>query len=37
MANVEDAFNISLDTDDIINFGTIKKGMTILKKYGVKF
>lgn len=37
MSELEDAFNISLETDDIVNFGTFKKGMEILEKYGVKF
>ena len=34
---LEDAFNISLDTDDIIDLSSFEKGQEILAKYDVKF
>lgn len=39
VAAIEDAFDIMLDTDDIIDFNSYKKGKEILAKeeYGVKF
>ena len=39
IAAIEDAFDIMMDTDDIIDFSSYKKGMEILSKeaYGVKF
>ena len=37
VAAIEEAFNITMETDDIINFGSYKKGLEILTKYGVKF
>lgn len=35
MAALEDAFDIMLDTDDIIDFSSYEKGKEILKKYDV--
>ena len=35
MAALEDAFDIMLDTDDIIDFSSYEKGREILKKYDV--
>jgi len=35
MAALEDAFSIELDVDDIIEFSSFKKGITILAKYNV--
>ena len=35
MSELEDGFNISIDTDDIIDFSSFKKGIQILKKYKV--
>ena len=35
MSDLEDGFNISIDTDDIIEFSSFKKGIQILKKYKV--
>ena len=32
---IEDAFDIMMDTDDIIDFSSFKKGIEILKKYDV--
>lgn len=36
MAAIEDAFDIMLDTDDIVNFSSYEKGKEILKKYDVE-
>lgn len=36
MAAIEDAFDIMLDTDDIIDFSSYEKGKEILKKYDVE-
>ena len=36
IAALESAFGITMDTDDIINFSSYKKGMEILAKYGVQ-
>lgn len=36
MAALEDAFDIMLDTDDIIDFSSYEKGKVILKKYDVE-
>ncbi len=35
ISELEDGFNISIDTDDIIDFSSFKKGMEILKKYKI--
>lgn len=36
MAALEDAFDITLEMDDIIDFGTYLSGIETLKKYGVE-
>ena len=36
IAAIEDAFDIVLDTDDIITFDSFEKGKEILKKYEVE-
>ena len=36
VAALEDAFGISLDTDDIVDFSSYHKGVEILKKYKVE-
>lgn len=36
IAALEDAFDIMLDTDDIIDFSSYEKGKEILKKYEVE-
>ena len=36
MSALESAFSITLDTDDIIDFSSFKKGKEILKKYKVE-
>ena len=35
ISELEDKFSISIDTDDIIDFSSFKKGIQILKKYKV--
>ena len=37
MAAIEDAFDIMLDTDDIIDFNSYETGKEILKKYNIQF
>ena len=36
IAALEEEFKISIETDDIIEFSSFKKGMSILKKYNVE-
>lgn len=36
IANLEDAFDIMLDMDDIIDFSSFEKGKEILRKYDVE-
>lgn len=33
---IEDAFDIMMDTDDILDFSSYAKGLGILEKYGVE-
>lgn len=35
MSALEDGFKISIDTDDVIDFSSFKKGIQILKKYKI--
>ena len=35
ISDLEEGFNISIDTDDIIDFSSFKKGIQILKKYKI--
>ena len=37
VATIEEKFNITIDTDDIVDFSSFKKGVEILKKYEVTF
>ena len=37
MAALEEIFDISLETDDIVDFSSYQKGKEILKKYKVNF
>jgi len=37
IANLEDAFNIMIETDDIIDLSSFEKGKEILAKYDVDF
>ncbi len=36
VAALEEAFDITFETDDIIDFSSYKKGKEILSKYGIK-
>lgn len=36
IAELEDTFDIMMDTDDIIDFNSFEKGIEILKKYDVE-
>jgi acyl carrier protein len=35
IAELEEAFNIMIETDDILDFGSYLKGFEIVKKYGI--
>ena len=35
MSGLEEGFGIAMDTDDIVDFSSFKKGIKILKKYKV--
>ena len=35
MSGLEEEFNISLETDDIVDFSSYKEGINILKKYKI--
>ena len=37
MSSLEDGFKISLETDDIVDFSSYKKGKEILTKYKINF
>ena len=37
MSELEEGFDISLDTDDIVDFSSFKKGMEILGKHKIEF
>ena len=37
IAAIEEAFDIMMDTDDIIDFSSYEKGKEIIAKYGVSF
>tara|TARA_E500000178_G_scaffold127162_1_gene126948 strand:- start:1142 stop:1381 length:240 start_codon:yes stop_codon:yes gene_type:complete len=37
MSALEDEFKVSIETDDIVDFSSFKKGIEILKKYKVQF
>ena len=36
MSGLEDGFNITFETDDIVDFSSFTKGIEILKKYKVQ-
>ena len=36
IASLEEAFDIMMDTDDIIDFSSFTKGVEILKKYNIQ-
>ena len=37
ISGLEEGFNISMETDDIVDFSSFQKGIEILKKYKIKF
>ena len=37
ISGLEEEFNISMETDDIVDFSSFKKGKEILKKYSISF
>ena len=37
MAELEEAFGIQMEMDDIIDFSSFRKGMELVSKYGVQF
>lgn len=37
IAELEDAFGVMMETDDIIDFSSYEKGKEILSKYDIKF
>ena len=36
IGELEDAFDIEMETDDVIGFSSYEKGREILKKYGIE-
>ncbi len=37
ISGLEEGFKITMETDDIVDFGSFKKGFEILSKYRIKF
>ncbi len=37
ISDLEEKFNISIETDDIVDFSSYEKGIEILKKYKINF
>ena len=37
IAELEDLFDVALEMDDVIDFGSYKTGIITMEKYGVKF
>lgn len=37
IAHLEEAFDIQIEMDDVIELGSFKKGKAILSKYGIQF
>ena len=37
IASLEEAYDITMEMDDIIDFSSYKKGYELISKYGVKF
>ena len=37
ISGLEEKFKITIETDDIVDFSSFKKGIEILKKYKIKF
>ena len=36
LSELEGTFDISIDTDDVVDFSSFKKGIEIVEKYGVE-
>lgn len=36
MSEIENTFDIMLDTDDVVDFSSFEKGKEILRKYGIE-
>ena len=36
ISELEDSFNIEMETDDIVDFSSYEKGKEILRKYGIE-
>lgn len=37
ITEIEEAFDIMLETEDMVNYHSYENGMKILKKYGIEF
>mgnify|MGYP001311344729 CR=1 FL=1 len=37
ISGLEEGFNVSMETDDIVDLSSFKKGIEILKKYSINF
>ena len=37
ISELEEGFSITIETDDIVDFSSFKKGIDILKKYNINF
>jgi len=37
ISDLEDGFEINIETDDIVDFSSFKKGIEILEKYKINF
>jgi len=37
ISEIEDAFEISLETDDVVDMSSFKKAQEIVQKYGIQF
>jgi acyl carrier protein len=37
MSGLEEGFNIAIETDDIVDFSSFKKGLEILEKHKIEF
>ena len=37
ISGLEEGFSIAIETDDIVDFSSFKKGIDILKKYNINF
>ena len=37
MSGLEDGFNIAIETDDIVDFSSFKKGLELLERHKIEF